>query len=423
MPKKITLALVGAGQRALDTYEAYASRYPYEVQFVAIAEPRFERREKFRQTHGIANDSCFADWRDLFAQPKLADAVLICTPDRMHFGPTMAALKAGYHILLEKPLSPDPDECLQIGAAADASNCIFMLGYTLRYTNLFATIKHLLDEKRIGRLISIQHSENVAYWHYAHAYVRGNWRDEKTSSPIILAKSCHDMDLLLWLANNDCTQISSFGSLTHFTSANAPQGAPQRCLDGCPVADSCLYYAPNFYLTGEKGWPASVISDDTSTDGLLKVLREGLYGRCVYHCDNNVVDHQVVNMEFANAVTAVFTMCAFSKQINRTIRLMGTLGELNGTSEKDKSEIEIIDFASGVRDVISLPVGGAEGYGGGDFSLMRHFVRLVQNDGLQSRPTSAMMSVQSHLMAFAAEKSRHEGKVINMTEFRRLRDW
>lgn len=424
MSQKVTLALIGAGQRALDTYESYALQYPYEVQFVAVAEAQAERRERFKRAHGIAENMCFADWGDLLARPRLADAVLICTPDRMHFEPTMEALKAGYHILLEKPMSPDPDECLQIGDAVDASDRIFMLGYTLRYTNLFATIKRMLDEGRIGRLISIEHSENVAYWHYAHAFVRGNWSNAAKASPMILAKSCHDMDLLLWLVGADCMRISSFGSLTHFTSANAPQGAPQRCLDGCPAAHNCLYYAPNFYLTGEKGWPASVISDDTSTEGLLKALREGPYGRCVYHCDNDVVDHQVVNMEFANAATAVFTMCAFSEQIHRTIKLMGTQGELRGISSKDKSEIEIIDFASGAHEVISLPVGGGpQGYGGGDFGLMRHFVQLVRNGGQQTGPISAAMSVQSHLMSFAAEKSRIEYRIIDMKEFHHSRAW
>jgi len=422
--RKVTLALVGAGQRVLDTYERYALQYPYEVEFVAVAEPLSERRERFKQTHAIPEERCFADWQDLLAQPRLADAILICTQDRMHFRPAMAALKAGYHLLLEKPMSPEPAECLELEAMAKASKSIFMLGYTLRYTNLFATIKQLLDDGRIGQLVSIQHSENIAYWHYAHAFVRGNWNNSNTSSPLILAKSCHDMDLLLWLTGADCTQISSFGALSHFTSANAPQGAPQRCLDGCPAASNCLYYAPNFYLTGEKGWPASAISEDTTTQGLLKALQEGPYGRCVYHCDNNVVDHQVANIEFANAVTAVFSMCAFSKEIRRTITLLGTKGELHGVSEKDRSEIEVIVFSSGERQMITLPIGGGpQGYGGGDFGLMRHFVSLVRNGGQQSEAPSVATSVQSHLMAFAAEKSRHESKVINMEAFRRLRDW
>ena len=430
MLKKIRLALIGAGQRVLDTYEPYALQHPYEVQFVAVAEPGSERRKRFRQTHAIPEESCFVRWQDLLARPRLADALLICTPDRLHFEPAMAALQAGYHLLLEKPISPDPTECLQLEEVAKASKSIFMLGYSLRYTNLFVAIKQLLDEGSIGELISIQHSENVAYWHYAHAFVRGNWRSSATSSPLILAKSCHDMDLLLWLTGADCTQISSFGSLSHFTSAHAPQGAPQRCLDGCPAAQNCLYYAPNFYLTGETGWPASAISDDVSAQGLLKALQEGPYGRCVYHCDNDVVDHQVVTMEFANAVTATFSMCAFSNQIKRTITLMGTKGELHGSSGKDTSELEFVPFGSGERHTITLPIGGGpQGYGGGDFGLMRHFVNLVQNDDQPREPrepresSSIATSVQSHLMAFAAEKSRREHRVINMELFRRLRDW
>jgi predicted dehydrogenase len=421
--RKVTLALVGAGQRVLDTYERYALQYPYEVQFVAVAEPHSERRERFKQTHAIQPGRCFADWRDLLAQPKLADAVLICTQDRMHFGPAMAALQADYHLLLEKPLSPEPAECLQLEAAAEASKSIFMLGHTLRYTNLFATIKHLLDDGKIGQLISIQHSEHIAYWHYAHAFVRGNWSNSQTSSPLILSKSCHDMDLLLWLAGANCTQISSFGSLSHFTLANAPQGAPLRCLDGCPVARDCLYYAPNFYLTGEKGWPASAISDDTSTLGLLKALQEGPYGKCVYHCNNNVVDHQVVNMAFENAVTAVFSLCAFSNEIKRTITLLGTKGELHGISEKERSTIEVVIFRSGERQMITLPIGGGpQGYGGGDFGLMKHFVSLIRAGGPQSEIPSIAISVQSHLMAFAAEKSRQEKSVITMEAFRHLYD-
>jgi predicted dehydrogenase len=417
--KKVTVALIGAGQRGMDCYGKYALRYPYEVQFVAVAEPNRERREKFKQEHRLSEEQCFADWRELLAQPKLADAVLICTLDKVHFAPVIAALQAGYHVLVEKPLSPNPDECLQMGAAAEKAKKIFLVGHVLRYTNFFATIKQILNEDGIGDLISIQHNENVAFWHYAHSYVRGNWRNSTESSPMILAKSCHDMDILLWLAGADCTHISSFGSLSHFTPEHAPEGAPDRCLDGCPVAHTCPYYAPKFYLTGEPGWPASVISDDLSMEALLKALQEGPYGRCVYRCDNNVVDHQVVTIEFANGITAAFTMCAFTNDVYRTIKLMGTKGEIRGVISRDKCEIEIQEFPTQTHKVIELQnEGGPQGHGGGDFGLMRHFVRLVQNDDQQSGLTSATISVQSHLMAFAAEKSRLERKVINLQEFR-----
>ena len=416
--KKVTIALIGAGQRGMDCYGAYALTFPYEVQFVAVAEPNQARRERFKQAHQISEEHCFADWQDLLARPKMADAVMICTQDRMHFGPVMAAIQAGYHIVVEKPLSPDPDECLQMGAAANKAGGIFLVGHTLRYTNFFTALKQLLEQKRIGQLISIQHNENIAFWHYAHSFVRGNWRNSTTSSPMILAKSCHDMDILLWLAGADCTYISSFGSLTHFTPQNAPQGAPARCLDGCPVAHTCPYYAPKWYLTGGKGWPASVISDDLSTEGLLKALQDGPYGRCVYRCDNNVVDHQVVSLEFANAVTAVFTMCAFTDDVYRTIKLMGTEGEIHGVISGHKCEIKIIDFTTRASTTIKLQSESEmQGHGGGDFGLMKHFIQMVQNDGQTAGLTAINRSVQSHLMAFAAEQARLERKTINLQDF------
>jgi len=404
----------------MDSYGHYAVKNPHEVQFVAVAEPDGERREKFKHLHGLSEEQCFAHWQELLARPKLADAVLICTQDKLHFAPAMQALSLGYHVMLEKPMAPAPNECIALAARAEERHRLLLICHVMRYTRFFATIKTLLDGGSIGRLISIQHNENVAFWHYAHSYVRGNWRNARESSPMIVAKSCHDMDLLLWLAGADCVSISSFGALTHFTAENAPAGAPQRCLDGCPVADTCPYYAPKFYITGATGWPASIISNDPSPQALVKALQEGPYGRCVYHCDNDVVDHQVVTMEFANEVTAAFTLCAFTDDVGRTLKLMGTKGEIRGSIYGSRNEIEVLDFPSRSRTVMTLPnEGGPQGHGGGDFGVMKTFVRLVQSGGNQTGPTSAAKSVQSHLMAFAAEQSRVERKVINMEEYRR----
>ncbi len=414
---RVTLALIGAGQRGND-YSRYVLTHPYEAQFVAVAEPNTKRRAQFRSLHTIAEDRCFSNWHELLAQPQLADAVLICTQDKMHFAPAMAALDAGYHVLLEKPMSPYPDECIKMGQRAEQSGRIFSICHVLRYTNFFATIKQLLEKGTIGRLLSIQHNENVAYWHYAHSYVRGNWRNTAESSPMILAKSCHDMDILLWLAGADCVHISSFGSLTHFTAQNAPAGAPDRCLDGCPVADECAYYAPGFYLTGQKGWPVSTISDESSIEAVTKALETGPYGRCVYHCDNDVVDHQVLTIAFANEVTAAFTMCAFTDDVSRSIKLMGSNGELRGIMDKHRSEIEVFQFSPRSHQVITLQnEGGPQGHGGGDFGVIKDFVRLIQQNGRQTGRTSATTSVQSHLMAFAAEKSRRENRIITLKDF------
>lgn len=413
--KKVTVALIGAGLRGIN-YAEYAIQHPDELHFVAVAEPNADRRNHFKARHELADEMCFAHWDDFFASPKVADAVFICTQDNQHFEPTMKALAAGYHVLLEKPMSPDAKECVLMGELATTANRVFSICHVLRYTNFFSTIKELLENGAIGQLISIQHNENVGYWHQAHSFVRGNWRRKDESSPMILAKSCHDLDILSWLTDSDCVRVSSFGSLSHFKASEAPEGAPLRCTDGCPVADTCLYYAPAQYLTENTDWPTSAISDDPSYEARLKALQEGPYGRCVYHCDNDVVDHQVVNLEFANSVTIAFTMSAFTKDVSRTIKLMGTQGEIRGAMEKN--EIEVLHFGSGKVERISFEnPGGHVGHGGGDMGLIKDFVKLVRADGKLQGRTSANHSVQSHLMAFAAEQSRVEGKVIVMDDF------
>jgi predicted dehydrogenase len=415
--ERIKAALIGAGQRGIDAYASYALKCAEDIEFVAVADISIERRELFKQTHGVIEENCFASWEELLEGPKLADAVLICTQDQMHFEPAIRALEKGYHVLLEKPMSPSPLECLIMGEYAEKYDRVFSICHVLRFTDFFANIKKLLTDGAIGRLVSIQHTENVEHRHQAHSFVRGDWRDSQTSSPMILAKSCHDMDILLWLVDADCTRVSSFGALTYFNSKNAPEGAPLRCLDGCPVQDECPYYAPKMYLD-RKDWVGkvhlSVNSMDASDEGLLKALKEGPYGKCVFHCDNNVVDHQVVNLEFANEVTVAFTMSAFTYEGGRTVKLMGTQGQIRGDMEKN--EIEVTSFITGKQEKILLNT-SSEGHGGGDHGIMRDFIRLVQSDGKEVGLTGARVSVQSHLMAFAAEKSRVEGRIISILEY------
>lgn len=414
--KKITAALIGAGSRGTQAYAPYALNHPDEIQFIAVAEPDFERREKFKISHGISEKMCFEDWEQMLDMPRLADAVLICTQDRMHFKPVIKALEKSYHVLLEKPMSNDMKECILMGKYAKKYDRVFSVCHVLRYTAFFSKLKELLDGGSIGRLVSIQHNENVAYWHQAHSFVRGNWRNAEESSPMILAKCCHDMDILLWLAGAECRRISSFGKLTYFKSGNAPEGAPPRCLDGCPAEKECPYYAPKVYLTENTDWPTSVISNDISMEARTRALIEGPYGRCVFHCDNDVVDHQVVNIEFANEVTAAFTMCAFTNDCCRTIKLMGTEGEIRASDRNN--EIEVYSFIKGACETIRLDK-SQYGHGGGDYGIMHDFVRLVAEDCAKKGRTAADISVQSHLMAFAAEKSRLEGRVVDIGELQK----
>lgn len=412
--KKVSVALIGAGERGMNCYAPYALRNPQEIEFVAVADADPEKVEKFKTTYNLSEDMCFGSWEEMLERPKLADAVIICTSDRLHYIPTIKALERGYHVLLEKPMSPDPLECIKLDEGARMYKRLLSVCHVLRYTDFYSTVKKLLDEGKIGDLVSIHHIENVGYWHQAHSFVRGNWRNSKESSPMILAKCCHDTDILLWLANADCERIASFGSLMHFKKENAPKGAPERCLDGCPAEKSCPYYAPDLYLTENTDWPTSAISLDRSLEARIKALKEGPYGRCVYHCDNDVVDHQVVSMEFSNGVTATFTMCAFSHDVFRETKLMGTMGEICGSPEKNV--IEVYDFKSGKKEVINLS-SSEFGHSGGDDGIMRDFVRLVRSDGREQGRTDSSISVQSHLIAFAAEKSRLEKRTVDLKEY------
>lgn len=405
--KPITAVVLGAGSRG-EIYGSYALKYPEELKILAVAEPKADRREKFAREHDIPAENCFASWKDLLEKPKMADAAFICTLDDQHLEPTLAALKKGYHILLEKPMSNREEECVAIEEAARKAGKTLAVCHVLRYTPFYQTIKGLIDSGAIGEVTVLSQIENVAYWHQAHSFVRGNWRNSAETSPMILQKSCHDMDILLWLAGKDCKKVSSFGSLRHFTPENAPAGAPQRCLDGCPHANDCLYYAPKLYLTGKTDWPVDVLTTDLTPAGITKALEEGPYGRCVYHCDNDVVDRQVVNLELEDGVVCSFVMSAFTANSTRQLKILGTKGHIQ--ADMSKKEIWLWPFGG---QPYQVPMGEvSSGHGGGDYGLMADFLRVLREGG-ESR-SSARQSLQSHLICFAAEKSRQEGRTVEL---------
>jgi len=414
--KPLSLAIVGAGNRGFGIYAMHASRLPGEFLVSAVAEPDASRRRRFVDRYPLEKQAVFADWRELFAGPRVADAVVIATQDRYHVDPAIAALEAGYHVLLEKPIAPGIDDVRRFADAVRRSDRVVSVAHVLRYMDFFRMMKHLTESGEIGDLVSILHNENVGYRHYAHSYVRGNWRNEAESSPMILAKSCHDMDIMRWIADSPTKSVSSVGSLSHFTAANAPAGAPARCTDGCPVADDCPFYAPRTYLTENTEWPVSVISDDLSFEGRRFALETGPYGRCVYRCDNDVVDHQVASIEFENGVTGAFTMSAFTSHINRTVKLMGTRGEIHGNLAKN--ELELHDFRT--DRVVRYDIGPARtGHAEGDANLLRNFGRVIRSGNTSANATSVEESLESHFMSFAAEESRKTGTVIGRDYFTR----
>ena len=407
--RQITAVVLGAGSRGVDAYASYAERHPEEFAVVGVAEPRKDRRDAFVSRFGLDEKHVFTDWKDLLAQPKFADVVFVCTQDKMHVEPTLAAMERGYDILLEKPVATTKEDCLRLADAAKSFDGSVAVAHVLRYTPFFTTLKRLLDGGAVGKIRGIQHNENVGYYHYAHSFVRGNWRTKKEAAPMILAKSCHDMDILLYLTGADCTRLSSYGTRGTFTRDNQPAGAPDRCLDGCPHRDTCAYYAPSIYLTG-KGFLNNVLSLDTSPAGITQALREGPYGRCVYACDNDMVEHQVVNMEMDSGVPVAFSMSAFTAEISRTMKIVGDRGELRGHMERN--EIEVFDFATRTTHTVTIPA-AAEGHGGGDDGIMREFLRHL-NDRSIPLSSSLQSAVQSHLMALAAEEAKETGSMVTM---------
>ncbi|WP_130805966.1 Gfo/Idh/MocA family protein [Senegalia massiliensis] len=409
---KIKVALIGAGQRGKDIYGEYAIKNPENIEFVAVAEPNKIKRNMFAERHGINEEFIFESWEELLEKEKFCDAVVIATPDDTHFEPASIALKKGYHILLEKPMSNKADECIELGKLARENKREFLIAHVLRYTPFFSKIKEIIDSGEIGKLMTISHNENIGYFHFAHSFVRGNWRNSDLSSPLILQKSCHDMDILLWLVGSNCTNISSFGSLSYFKEKNHPEGAEERCVD-CKVEAICPYSAKKLYYKNIGNWPSTVISEIQTEEAVKEAVKSGPYGRCVYLCDNNVCDHQSTILEFDNDVTVTFNLSAFTNKVHRTIRVMGTLGEI--IADDSKNEIEVQLFDSNER-IIYNPQVVSGGHGGGDTGIMNDFVASILSERGKGL-TYASTSVESHIMAFAAEESRVLKKTIDIKEF------
>lgn len=443
----ITLAIIGAGNRGRDTYGRWCLAHPQDARVVAVADPDHARRARLAADHALSPATAFADWRNLLGREPMADAVVIATPDREHAAPAIAALEAGYDVILEKPIAPTPEEVLAVGEAAARTGGRVTVAHVLRYTAFFSAIRDLLDEGRIGELVTIEHAERIGYWHFAHSFVRGSWSREADSSPMILAKACHDLDLIRWFAGDRCTAVSSFGGLHHFRPEQAPPGALDRCTDGvrrCPAAADCPFDAVRFYadrLEGVVEWPIAVIGADSTRASRIEALASGPYGRCVYHADNDVADHQVLALDFANGVRASLTVTGLTADNTRLVTLTGTRGELRG--RLDTGEIELRRFLPGSGPVSDGPwdrdelgrgaIRGDErvllnatavplydGHGGGDDGLMTDAIARLRarRDGVpgaeEDARTSLAVSLDSHAMAFAAETSRRERRLVEL---------
>lgn len=412
--KLVTAALIGAGDRGANAFGPYAINNPGTIKFIAVVELDAKRRKHFQSMHDIPDDMAFDNWGDFFAKGKIADALLICTNENYHYEPTKKGMELGYHILLEKPITQEAHTCVEIGDLAASYDKVFMLGYVLRYTPFFFEMKRVIDAGAIGEIKNIVHREHVGIDHYSHSFVRGTFGEMAIAGPMLLSKCCHDMDILNWLAESTCTNLTSYSTDTYFKTANAPAGAPKRCTDGCPVSDTCRFYAPKMYSAPRSGFNVEMISVDDSPQGRMKALQEGRFGRCVYHCDNDVVDTQSVTMQYENGATASFSMTAYAENCYRAIHIHGTKGEIEGNLETNSFIIR--DFTTGRSETIQVST-VLDRHSGGDYFLMTDFVKLIR-EGKSGGRTSAKNAVDSHVMCFAAEKSRLEGKPVDLSKYK-----
>jgi len=407
--------LIGAGQRGM-IYARCAFESGHEITAVADVDEA-KRACACREFH-IEESMSFESAEELLKQPCMADAAILATMDQDHWSQAIAAMKKGYHLLLEKPISPDPAQTLDIARVAQETGRLVTVCHVLRYAPFFREIKRVIDKGMIGRVITVQHNENIGNFHIAHSFVRGNWRRKELSSPLIMQKSCHDMDLLVWLVGSGCRKVASFGDLTYFKADHAPEGAAQRCAD-CKYKESCRFSAYNCYMPVMGSWPATVLTQDQTKAGLEEAIRTGPYGRCVYHCDNDVCDHQVTILEFDNGVTATFNLSGFTNRMTRTLKIMGEDGEIRASEYENV--IEVIPYSANAVDrsdtIVIHPEATTSGHGGGDSRIVEDFLALLE--GRQTEAASGIQqSVESHMMACAAEEARISGQVIDVAAFR-----
>jgi len=460
--KPITAIIIGAGYRGKDSFGKFAKENPDKLNIVGVAEPNNVKRKEMRDIYQIPKKYTFTTWEEILKEQKFADVAIITTRDNMHTKPTLKALELGYDILLEKPIAQTLDESVKIVKKAEELGRQLQICHEFRYTGFFSKIHEIVQSGKLGQIIKINMEENMSYWHFGHGYVRGIARNTEVAAPLILAKCCHDLDLMHWIIGDKPKKLSSFGSLIHFKPENAPPGATKRCLDGCPHKETCIFYAPILYIDYTpmlniareadsklaniggwltikhkkltkfmskfiprlklaiefKDWPISAITEDFSVEGRWKAIKEGPYGRCVYFCDNNVVDNQVINIEFENGITGVFSVQGHAPIEGRYIRIDGTDGMLTGNFKVTGEKIWFYDKLTMKKKLIYHKKIQEQGHDAGDDRLMEEFIERIRT-GKVKPFNDARSHLESHFMGFAAEKSRLENIIIDMNKFRK----
>ncbi|TGY43569.1 Gfo/Idh/MocA family oxidoreductase [Clostridium sartagoforme] len=417
----IKVALIGAGSRGRHAYGNYVLNNQDKIRYVAVIEPDVNKRMALAAEHNINSQMCFEDEEDFFNLGKVCDAIIIAHQDKQHYKTAIKALNLAYDVLLEKPITPDAFECMDLEECANRNGVNLMVCHVLRYTEFYEKIKVLLDKKVIGDLIGFDHKENIGHYHMAHSFVRGNWRNSNETSPIILAKTCHDMDIITWLVNDECTAVYSSGNLDYFKKENAPKESAMKCLE-CNLNEECIFSAKRVYLDKcRNAWPVNTICANPTYENVKEVLDKTNYGNCVWKIeDNDVCDNQVAVMEFKNGVRGTFTVTAFTHNQFRETMLFGTTGSIYANTRDNEIIIRQHGIDEGAESCITVikPKAIVGGHGGGDVGLMEDFINVV-NGSVKEPRTSVKQSIQSHLMSYACEKSRLEKRRVEIETFKK----
>jgi len=414
----VTAIVIGCGSRG-ENYSNFALDFKHRLKIVAVAEPLAHRRKKLGQWHQIPEENLFSDWSEFEKKPKMADIAFVCTQDKDHCAPAVMLAGLGYHILLEKPMAVTEEDCRKITKACEDNKVMLAVCHVMRYFPPCIKIKEIIDSGEIGDVMTINHTENVGYWHFAHSFVRGNWRNEAESTFSLMAKCCHDMDLICyWLGGRKATAVQSVGSVQHFKKENKPVGASDRCLD-CKLSETCPYSATKIYLKEPivKQWPRSVVCDIEEDPikypaALKETLKTSRYGACVYECDNDVCDSQMVNIMFEGGTIANLTMTAFTKAVcARYTRITGSLGEITWEGSEN-GPISVHSFRTDKTKLVDpdmvAPQCGTRGHGGADFFLVDSIIKAVLSSDPGLIRSGPQESLASHLLVFKAEQSRLE---------------
>ena len=415
--KFLRIAVMGAGVRGTNlALKVRSSGLPAVI--IAVAEPDPVKKNSFRQEFGLGEDAAYNTWAELLAGVKECDAAIIATLDNQHAEPALASLERNWHILIEKPLADTLSDCRHIVKKQQEKNRVIAVCHTLRFMEAYRTVRDLVKQGAVGEIIHIEHMEAIGNLRFAHNYVRSRWSQEKLNTFLLLHKCSHDIDYISWLIDDECRQVSSFGSLKYFTAANAPEGSTKKCTDGCRVAESCPYNAIKLYADSPlEEWPARDACLTHTREAHLEAIKNGPLGNCVWKGDNDVVDHQVVMMEFSRGATATCTLTGYSATNGRRIRVQGTKGEL--LFDEAEGTIKVSEFYGEGHETIRIKQQTT--YHPEDQDIVNEWLNSVMSAG--SVTVDANEALRTHALVFAAELSRKEGRVIKMDEMLNAGDY